>query len=204
MARQAQQIHVADLQHVSVWRAVRSVAGSATFDLYRLMLENKRAALVGVAGEAHRVLRRRCSDLICFHRAVRVVAVVALHQSFVHSMMEGHRELRFLLCVAGVTEFRFFLHQQKFRILAVVRRMAIQAAHVVLDVHRAVEIHLFLAGSVAGHAAFADRFRAGRLETENLLHVARIVGVRRSRPMAAFATLMRRATARVQRGLEVR
>jgi len=189
---------------MNVWRAVRGVAGGAAFDLYCFMLENKWAALIGVAGKAHRVLRRRRPDLIRFHRAMRVVAVIAFHQALVHSMMEGHRELRFLLCVAGITEFRFCLHQQEFRIFAVVRRMAIQAAHVVLDVHRAVEIHLFFSGSVTSHAAFADRFRAGGLETENLLHVARIVGVRRARPVATFAALMRGATAFVQRGLEVR
>ena len=189
---------------MSIWRPVRRVAGNAALYLYRFMLKHKRATLIGVAGEANGILRGGRSYLICFNRTVRIVAVNALHQPFIYPVVKGHGELRLLLCVARIAKFRLRLHQQKFRILAVVRRMAIQAAHVVLDVHRPAKIHLFLTGSVARHAAFADRFRARRLETENLLQVARIVGMRRARPMATFATLMRRATALVQQRLVVR
>ena len=93
MARQAQQVHVADLQQMSVGRAVRRVAGLAAFHLHRLMLEYERAALIGVAREANGVLRRGGSHLLRRDRAVRVVAVAALNQPLVHAMMKGHARI---------------------------------------------------------------------------------------------------------------
>ena len=203
MARKAQQIYVADFQQVGIRRSVRRVARLAAFDLHRLMFKHKRSALFRVAGVAHRVLRRGRPHLFRLNCAVRIVAVVALHQPLVHSMMERHRELRFLLCVAAVAKFRLFLYQQKFRILAVMRRVAIQAAHIVLVMHRPPKIHLLFTRNMARQAALVDCFRARRLETENFLHVAGIVSVRSSRSMTTFATLMRRATALVQRRFEM-
>ena len=100
MARQAQQIHVADLEHVSIGRAVRRVAGFAAFDLHRLMLEYKRPALIRMAGVANRVLRRRSAHLLGCDGAVRVMAIAALDQTLVHAVVKGHLELRLLLQVA--------------------------------------------------------------------------------------------------------
>ena len=134
MARKAQQVHVADFQQMRIRRAVRCMARLATFNFYRLMLEHKWPAFFRVTGEAHRVLRRGGPYLLGLNRAMRIVAVIARNQAFVHPMMEGHRELRFLLGVARIAEFRLFFHQQEIRIFAVVGRMAVQAAHVVLVV----------------------------------------------------------------------
>ena len=57
VALQAQQIDVAELQHVGIRSAVRQVARLATIDLDRRMLEDKRALLINVAFEADRILR---------------------------------------------------------------------------------------------------------------------------------------------------
>ena len=135
---------------------------------------------------------------------MRIVAVIAFDEAFVHTMMKGHRELRLLRGVAGVAKLRLFFHQQKFRILAVVRRVAIEAANIILAVLRAREIHLLFAGNVAGKAAFVNRFRAGSFETENFLGIARIIGMRRAGAVASFASLMRSATALVQSRFEMR
>jgi hypothetical protein len=43
--------------------------------------------------------------------AVRVMAIGALNQAFVHAMPKGHRKLRPLLLVARVTKFRLIFHQ---------------------------------------------------------------------------------------------
>ena len=180
------------------------MAGLATFDLHGFMLEYEWAALFRVAGEAHRILRRGCSDLFGRNCAVRVVAVVTFNKPFVYPVMEGHGELRLLLRVTAVTKLRLFFNQQKFRIFAVVRRMAIQAAHVIFVVHGLRKIHLFFAGRVASEAALVDCFRAGRFEAENFLHVAGIIRVRRAGTVTSFAALMRRAAAPVQRCLKVR
>ena len=47
------------------------------------------------------------------HRAVRIVAIGALDQPFVHSMMERHFELGLLLKVAGVAELGLGFYEQK-------------------------------------------------------------------------------------------
>ena len=108
-------------------------------------------------------------------------------------MMEGHCELRFLRGVAGVAKLRLFFYKQEFRILAVMGRVAIQAAHIILAVLGARKIHLLFAGNVAGQAALVNCFRGGRFETENFLWIAGIIGVRRAGAVASFAALMRSA-----------
>ena len=106
MALQAQQVDVAQLQHVRIRPAVRHMARLASVDLHRLVFENKRPLLVRVAREADRVLRRRRAHLLGLHRAVHVVAIAASDQPFIHPMMEGHIELGSLLEMARVTKFR--------------------------------------------------------------------------------------------------
>ena len=124
MAREAQQIHVAHFQQVRVWRAVRRVASRAAFDSYWLMFENKWAALIRVAGVAHGILLGRSAQLVRAHRSMRIVAIGALNQAFVYSMMKRHSELRFLLQVARVAKLGLRLYQQEFRRGGMVRRMA--------------------------------------------------------------------------------
>ncbi len=204
MAGKAQQIDVADFQQMHIRRAVRRVAGLTTFDLHRLVLKYERPALFGVACVANGVLRRRRANLFRRNGTVRIVTIVAFDQALVHSMMKGHCELRLLCGVAGVAKLRLFFHQQKFRIFAVVGRMAVQTANIILVVLRAREIHLLFAGNVAGQAPLVNRFRAGRFETENFLRIAGIIGVRRAGAVASFATLMRSAAALVQSCFEMR
>ena len=193
MAGKAQQIHVADLQQMHVWRTVRCVACLAAFDFHGLMLEHEWSALFRVAGVANCVLRSRRTHLLWRHGSVRIVAVVTFDQPLVHTMMERHGELRLLCGVAGVAKLRLFFHQQKFGVFAVVRRMAIEAANIILVVHRAREIHLLFAGNVAGEAALVNCFCAGRFETENFLGIAGIVCMRRTGTVASLASLMRSA-----------
>ena len=121
---------------------MRNVAGRAAFDFHRLMLEHKRPLLVGMAGEANRILRRRRPHLLWPHRSVQVVAVRALHQAFIHTMMKRHFELGLLLQMATVTKLGLRLGQQKLFGLRVVRRMAGDATDIVLRVSRVDRIHV--------------------------------------------------------------
>ena len=100
MALQAEQVDVAQLQHVGIWSPVRQMARLAPVDLDRRMLVHKRPLLVRVAFEANRILRRGNAHLLGSYRAVHVVAIAALHQPFIHPMMERHIELRLLLEMA--------------------------------------------------------------------------------------------------------
>lgn len=104
MALQAEQIDVAYSQHVSIRSSMRQVTGRASFDFHRLMLEHKWPLLVGMAGEANRILGRRRAYLLRSDRSVHIVAVRALNQAFIHAMMKRHLELSLLLQMATVTK----------------------------------------------------------------------------------------------------
>jgi len=104
VALQAEQIHVTDLQHMRVGSAVDSVAGLATLNLDGFMFEDEWSLLISVAGKADNILGRRRSDLLGLNAAVDIVAIAALNQSFVHSVMERHVELRLLFEMAGIAK----------------------------------------------------------------------------------------------------
>ena len=97
VALQAKQVDVAHFQHVRIGPAVRQMARLASINLDGSMLVHKRPLLVRVTLEADRILRGGSPHLFRLHRTVHVVAITALDQSFIHAMMEGHVELRFLL-----------------------------------------------------------------------------------------------------------
>ena len=149
VALQAQQVYVAQLQHVGIRSAMHQMAGLATVNLYRLVLEHKRPLLVCVAREAHRILRGRRPYLLGPHCAVRVVAVSTLDEAFVHSMMEGHGEFGLLRQVAGIAKLGLRLHQQEIGVFAVVRRMAGNATDLVPRVLGINRIHVLRAACMA-------------------------------------------------------
>jgi len=154
------------------------------------MLENERPALLGVALEAYGVLCRRGPQLFVRNSAMRIMTIAARYKALVHPVVEGHCKLRLLLQVAGVAEVRLRLNQQKLGFLGVVRGMAIQAAHIVVAVDGSREIHLLLAGFVAGHATIVHHLGGGSLETEYLGRVTGIIDMLCSRPMTTLAALV--------------
>jgi len=203
VALQAQQIDVAHAQHVRVGSAVRNVAGRAAFDLHGLVLEDKRSLFVSVAGEANRVLCGRRAHLLRSRRAVRIVAIGALHQAFVHPMVKGHFELRFLLQMAGVAKLWLLLGQQEVFGGRVVRRMTGNAAHIVLRVQRVDGVHVRCATGVASHAAGIDLRGRGALELENLGFVTAAVDVGLAWTVAGLAAMPLRAFLSIEGGDKV-
>lgn len=109
MALQAEHIEVAGLEQVRIRRSMWRMARFAAFCLDRLMFENEGPLLVGVAGKADRIPRRRGPKLLPDETSMRVMAIRALHQSFLDPVVEGHVELRLHLQMAGVAEFRLGL-----------------------------------------------------------------------------------------------
>jgi hypothetical protein len=103
----------------------------ASIHLDGRMLEDKRTLLVDVTFEADRVLRRGRPDLFWTYRSVRVMAIAALDQPFVHAMMERHVELGLLLQVACVAKLRLGLYEQELGFFGMVRRMAGDATNVI-------------------------------------------------------------------------
>jgi hypothetical protein len=190
VALQAKQVDVAQLQHVRIWTTVHQMAGLAAINFYRLMFEYKRSLLVRVARKANRILRGRSTHLMRPHRAVRIVAVGALDEAFIHSMVEGHIELSFLRQMARVAKFRLSLYQQEFSCFRMMRRMAGNAAHVILRMYRIDGVHVLRATGVAGHAAGVDLLGRVSLKHKNLGYVPAASDVRRSGSMATLASLV--------------
>ena len=91
---------------------MRRVAGHAAFGLDRRVLEGKRPGFVSVAIEAELILRVGGPQLVRQEPAVRVVAIAARHQTFIHLVVERLGEIGLDVKVAGVAKLRL-LHLQK-------------------------------------------------------------------------------------------
>lgn len=104
VALQAEQVHVAEFHQVYVGRPVGHVAGLASFHLHRLMLEHERSLLICVACKTDGVLCRGSAYLFGPDRSVGIVAIAALHQAFVHTMVERHLKLWPLLEMARIAK----------------------------------------------------------------------------------------------------
>ena len=100
MAFQAELPAFATHQQHPVRGAVGVMTSDAAFHLQRRMLENKWSAFLDVAG--------RAGFQSCFvqagavQRAMRAVAVSALHQAFRNAMVDRQRKLRLNRSVAGI------------------------------------------------------------------------------------------------------
>ena len=94
----------------------RRVVGPVWHVAVQAILQNGRmrpkewAALVGVAARTARV-DGHCRDQLFGRRAVGVVAIAALHKSFVNAVVERHGKLRLLLQMAAVAKLGLRLHQ---------------------------------------------------------------------------------------------
>lgn len=168
VALQAQEIHVAVLQHVRIGAPMRNVAGGTTLDFDGGVRENERPLLIGVAFEAAIVAGVAGADLTdemiglpVSRRSVLVMAISAFNQSLVHTMTKRHIELGALLQVASVTKLRLVLNEKLFAGGGVMRRMAIDAAYVVQPVKRIRAVNVSRSVSVAGKAALIDHLLRG-------------------------------------------
>ena len=102
---------------------MREMAGFATVDANRGMLEQERASLIGVALEARFLICERLIDHTrpCAHAPrrsrspMRIVAIRTGNDSFVHAMLGGHVELRANRGVTVVTEIGLLFGEQRFR-----------------------------------------------------------------------------------------
>ena len=132
VALQAEQVDVAQFQHVGVRSTMGKMARLASINLYRLMFENERPLLVGVTLEADRILRRGSPHLMGPRSPVRIVTVAALDEAFINSMMEWHIELSFLCQMARVAKLGLSFYEQKFFCCRMMGRMTGNATDVIL------------------------------------------------------------------------
>src|ERR1700758_558600 len=105
-----------------------------------------------MAFDANGVPARHVSRLPYRSGAVDVVAVAALDETFVDSMVIRLREVRFGSCMTPITEIGLRPYQQMLGILGMMRRVAVQAANIVARVCRCREVPLLLLFTVATQA----------------------------------------------------
>ena len=108
------------------------VAGNAALDFDGFVFEHERSGLVGMAFEANRVFCRGGAQLTGEKAAVLIVAVGALDEAFVHTMVERPVELLLLIEMAGVTQGRLAGFEQELALFCVMRIMAIRTTNAVL------------------------------------------------------------------------
>ena len=94
VALQAEHVHDADFQQPGIGRTVGRVATGASLGLYRHMLVNERALFIDVAFVANGISAGDTPQLLYGRRPVRVMAVRALHQAFIHPVMKGLGKIR--------------------------------------------------------------------------------------------------------------
>ena len=101
-------------QHPGIGGAVRNVAGEAPIHADRGMLKNKRPAFVGMTVDARffvglgmlHIARTRRVSPGGLKRSVWIVAIRAVHETFVDAVLEGHGKLRAHVRVAAVAQIR--------------------------------------------------------------------------------------------------
>jgi hypothetical protein len=97
VALQAKHIDVAEFQHMRIRRTVRQMAGRASFHFHGGVFVNERTVLIDMAFITDGILSRRHAYLLGLDGPVHVVAIGALDEPLVDTMMEWHGKLRFLL-----------------------------------------------------------------------------------------------------------
>jgi len=103
--------------------------------------------------------------------------------------MKRHPELWFLLQMAGAAKLGLRFAQQGFGHLRVMRRMARDAAHIVLAMQRICRVYMLGGRGVTGEAAIVD-FLGGMIgKDENLGFVSASGYVGRAGTVAAFTSL---------------
>ena len=181
---------------------MRGVAPKAPLRLHRGMLVNERPARLRVALGADRILIGRGPQVVVSEGAVRIVAIRASHEAFIHPVVEGHIEGRLDLCVALEAKNRLLgLEQDSFG-SSLMHGVAAQTAHIGLGVRRAKEVRM--SSCVAAQAGGIDGFGAGCGKIEDFGLVAARLYMGFAWAVAALAGNTRAAMLQRQLGVRIR
>ncbi len=148
MALQAERKYRRPFQQPRVGGAVRNMTRLTAIDPQSEMLECERAPLAGVAFQTGFLvdetlvhLPRPRSHTPCrSERSMRIVAVRALHESFVHPMLGRHRELSSDIGMTPVAKLRLGFREKKLRCRGLMNRMATGAGHFARRMRRAADV----------------------------------------------------------------
>jgi hypothetical protein len=131
--------------------------------------------------------------------AVDVVAVAALDETFVYSVVIRLRKVGLSGDMTSVAEIGLCSNKQVLLFLGVMRRVAVQASNIVARVRRRGKVSLLMIFTVATQAARVGVLRRHRLEANDLGHVPPAFHVCGPGTVTGLA-----AVTVVQRRLEVR
>jgi len=132
------------------------------------------------------------------------MAIVALDQPFVHTMVIGLGKVSFRRGMAPVTKLGLILSQQELFFLGVMRGVAVKASHVAAGVGGSREMRLCMTVAVAAQTTSACLLPRPALESEYLRLVAAASDVVCAGTMAALATSVRWVALFIERGLPMR
>ena len=136
------------LEQAGVHTAVREVATAAAIDTNSGMFKNEGPAFIDMAFEARLLILQA----VCHHAGprthfpgwsvgtVRVVAIRALHESFIDPMLDRHGKLRPDVGMAAITEISLRLGQKLPGRGSFVDRVAVGANHVGGSVRAAADV----------------------------------------------------------------
>jgi hypothetical protein len=127
------------------------------------------------------------------------MAVAALDQAFVYSMVIRLREVGLRGCMASVAEAGLCTNEEMLRFFGVMWRVAIQAPNIVARVRRRGEVALLMFCTVATQATGIGILFRHRLETNDLAHIPAAFYVRGSGTVTGLTTV-----SVVQRSFEMR
>jgi len=155
----------------------------------RLVMVDERPLLVGMAVEADGVPGRVGPQLLRPERAMRAVAVVALQQPFIYTMVKRACELRSHILVAAVAQLRRLFFHQELAFLGMMGRMTIEATNAVCQVRGTVVIALFAIVLMTAQTALAGVRGRSVLKGINLCLVPATLHVLLARAVASFTTV---------------
>lgn len=188
MATKAQEIDLVLLKHALIRRAMGRMADRAAFN-FCFMLIDERPLFLAVALVTDLVPRPIRPQLFRTKRAVRAVAIIALDQALVHTVMEWPHELRAHIHMARVTELRRFRFHQKLTLLGMVRRVAIDTRNAIGQMYRAIVVCMFLGVLMASQTARTGLLRRGVLKGEDFGLVSAPINVSLPGAMTCLAPL---------------
>jgi len=136
--------------------------------------------------------------------AMGIMAIAALHHAFIDPMMKGTIELLFGFQMATVAKLRLLFLHQALAFPGVVRRMTVDATHVVFKMRRARKITVFFSVAVAIQATRAGGLCGNAFEGKYLGLVAAAFHMFFARAVTSFAALPLRSALVIERGHEVR
>ena len=106
-----------------------------------------------------------------------IVAVAALHEPFVNAVMKRARELLLCFEMTAVAQLWLLLFHQELAFLRIMRRVAVRAADVVLQMGGARKITVLFAVGVTAKTTLADFLCGDVLKAEDFRFVASAVDV---------------------------